>query len=227
MRKIKAAEFHELVNTNPNVFEQWNTPLEITEYIICSENPITHLSPFLTFSGKDGDGDVANFRACPNLKIATGTFHGFVNFNYSGVEKIKNLQITKTTLGWVASFMGCKSLQTATGNYIGFLTFQESGIHTIQNLHIESPDENGNYADFTDCPNLQTLESWDLTKQIVIEPEKLAAEKRRRASLQKFIQTTQPHALPFLCRKSQPRNFWTCSQKTRRFSNTGKPHSKS
>jgi hypothetical protein len=48
------------------------------------------------------------------------------------------------------------------------------------------------------CPNLENLEGWDLSKEIVIEPEKLAAEKRRRAALKKFHKNTKPKTLPFL-----------------------------
>ncbi len=59
--KITAKEFFEMIKGNPSVFEHWETPLEITEFIDCEYSPITHLSKHLTFSGKDNHGDSAMF----------------------------------------------------------------------------------------------------------------------------------------------------------------------
>jgi hypothetical protein len=198
MKKITADEFHNMIRKNPSVFEHWNTPLEITEFVICNNSDITHLSPLLTFSGRDQGGEVAAFHSCHKLKMATGTFHGFVRFPTCGIEKIENLIITQPTMAnAAASFWCCYALKIATGNYPGHVDFWGSGIESIQNLHIKNPTKKNDYANFACCKNLSNLEGWDLSKQICIEPEKLAAEKERRA-LQKFHKETTPKELPFL-----------------------------
>jgi hypothetical protein len=197
--KVTAKEFLEMIAETPSVFEHWETPLEITEYVDCNNSKITHLSPLLTFSGKDSWNNTAVFSDCKDLQIATGTFHYFVTFRDSSITKIDQLHIQNChDSGLSASFARCKKLRIATGTYPGNVIFYESGIHSIQNLHIQNPHSNGNYADFLDCSNLQTLEGWDLSKQIAIEPHKLEAEKKRRASLKKFIKEIQPEELPFL-----------------------------
>jgi hypothetical protein len=198
MKKISANEFYDMIEKNPRVFEHWNTPLEITESVSCIGSEITHLSPHLTFSGNDKASWAADFMLADNLKNATGTFHGYVRFQQSGIEKIENLTITKTNKEQAAAtFSFCKNLQIASGTYPGYIDFNHSNIQSIQNLHIKNPNIHGAYADFENCPNLQTLKGWDLSKEIWIEPEKLAAEKERR-TLQKFRKENQPKELPFL-----------------------------
>jgi hypothetical protein len=195
--KITADEFKKMISENPSVFEHWNTPLEITEYVNCENSEITHLSKHLTFSGKNDIGYSANFWDCKNLKVATGTFQGTVIFANAGIQKIENLQVTQTKKqGLSASFGACKALEIASGNFEGAVDFDDSGIHSIQNLHVHSPNQSKIYASFLGCANLKTLESWDLSKHIEIEPEKLQAEIKRRAALKKFIQETQPLPLP-------------------------------
>jgi hypothetical protein len=199
MKRITAEEFHKLIDGNPSVFEYWNTPLEITEYVTCQNSPITHLSPHLIFSGIDRSGWAANFYLCKHLQIATGSFHGYVTFGKSAVQKIENLNIisTRQETNSATSFYHCENLQIATGTYPGHVDFSGSGIHFIQNLHIEKPNKVGFYSSFNLCHNLRTLQNWDITKQINIEPEKLAAEKERIA-LQNFHKKIQLEALPFL-----------------------------
>ncbi len=283
--KITAKEFLAMIAENPSVFEHWETPLEITEFVDCKDSPITHLSPHLTFSGRniegdtayfdgcrhlqnatgtfhgyvdfgesgiesienltvtqpDNEGTAAKFTKCRHLKVATGTFHGFANFRDCGIESIENLTITQTdNNGNAANFRACFNLKIATGNYPGFVNFEESGIESIQNLTVRKPNKigaaayfydclnlkmatgtyagfvcfensgiqqikeltitnaDGDYARFTQCYNLHTLEGWDLSKQIEIEPEKLEVEKKRRASLEKFVKETTLPPLPFL-----------------------------
>ncbi len=198
MKKITAKEFLAMIENNPSVFEHWNTPLEITEFVDCEGAIITHLSPYLTFSGKNEKEESARFFRCPNLKTATGTFQNTTDFSCSSVKKIENLHVGKNNTGFSAWFYSCKSLKVATGNYPGSVDFCLSGIHSIQNLHIENPNKNEYYADFETCPNLQTLGNWDLSKKIKIEDEKFDAEIKRRASLKNFIQETKPQPLPFL-----------------------------
>jgi hypothetical protein len=199
MKKITGIEFCCMIFKNPSIFEHWNTPLEIIEYVDCRSSKITHLSPHLTFSGKSETGESADFSFCDKLTIATGNFHGFVWFANSGIEKIENLHIKNPNeKGWAASFWGCPNLKIATGNYPGLVLFSSSGVEAIQNLHIEKPNIDGNYAAFTECSNLQNLEGWDIAKKIHIEPKKLEAEIKRRASWKTFIETTNPSPLPFL-----------------------------
>jgi hypothetical protein len=196
--KITAQEFLEMIAENPSVFEHWDTPLEITEFVKCNNSAITHLSPHLTFSGKNEVESAAHFWECPNLKIATGTYLGKVVFSNSGIKRIENLTVTKANKnGVAATFVNCPNLQVATGTYPGFVYFQNSGIERIENLTITNPHNDGYYADFLYCPNLKTLEGWDLSQKIIIEDAKLAAEKSRRALL-KFHKESQPKSLPFL-----------------------------
>jgi hypothetical protein len=198
MKKISAKEFYKMVLENPSVFEHWDTPLEITKHIDCKIQ-ITHLSKHLLFSGQNYKGNSADFSNCKSLKTATGTFHNYVDFTGSGVEKIEDLHIHKPNIfGKATAFENCKSLQMATGTYPGYVNFSGSGIHSIQNLQIQKPNNNGIYAAFHECPNLQSLEGWDLSNTIVIEPKKLEAEINRRASLKKFIEETKLEELPFL-----------------------------
>jgi hypothetical protein len=199
MKQITADEFYKMITENPSVFEFWNTPLEITELVDCYRSPITHLSKHLIFSGRDDDGDVADFSRCPNLRIATGTFHGFVYFHASNIQKIENLNVIKRNKKkWSASFTSCTALNVATGNYTGFVSFANSGIHSIHNLHIQHPDKDDCYTNFWNCPNLHSLEGWDIFKTSEIEPEKLEAEIKRRNALKKFHKENKIETLPFL-----------------------------
>jgi hypothetical protein len=198
--KITAKEFLAMIAENPSVFEHWETPLEIIGYVDCNRSPITHLSKHLTFSGKDKENWAANFSECTNLQIATGTFDGFVSFAFSNIKKIESLCVTPQNINeWGASFQNCKRLQIATGTYAGRITFENSGIHRIQNLQVTlTKNQLFQPCFFQNCPNLKTLENWDLSKEIKIEPDKLEKEKKRRASLKKYHRTTQPQELPFL-----------------------------
>jgi hypothetical protein len=198
MRKITATEFLNMLGKNLSVFQHWDTPLEITDYVDCSDSQIKYLSKHLIFSGRNTAGDAADFTNCKQLEIATGTFQGFVGFSASGVKKIENLTVTTNKSEWSASFSYCKHLQIATGNYAKFVNFFESGIHLIHNLHIEKTNKEDSYTNCWNCPNLHTLEGWNLSKKIDIEPEKLEAEIKRRKSWKTFIETTNPEALPFL-----------------------------
>jgi hypothetical protein len=196
--KITAKEFLAMVKENPSIFEHWETPLEITEYVDCSSSIITHLSPHLTFSGKNENENTASFYDCKSLKNATGTFHGYVNFAMSRVEEIKALTITQpNTIGWAANFYGCERLQIATGTYPGCVGFGETNVYTIKNLEVQNPEKDGYFADFRNCPKLHNLEGWNLSKKIQAEPKLLAAEKAK-AALKKFVKESQPEKLPFL-----------------------------
>jgi hypothetical protein len=154
--KITAKEFLAMIREKPSVFKHWDIPLEITEYVDCKFSEITHLSPHLTFSGRDATGHSASFAGCIKLQVATGTFHGNVTFHGSGIERIENLTITQPNYEKEAANFGfCQQLKVATGTFHGMVNFSTSGIETIQNLIITKPDIHGTAAYFTKCPNLK------------------------------------------------------------------------
>jgi hypothetical protein len=201
--KITAKEFYAMVLENPSVFEHWETPLEITDAIHLANSPITHLSPQLTFTGKNTDGWSAWFENCKQLKTATGVFKNPPCFYTCHIEKIENLVIQNATKnGLAASFYGCYALKIATGNYPGFVDFKRSGIERIENLHIENPYSDGEYADLRHCKNLHSLAGWNISKPLTIEWEKLEAEKNRiekqKEAIKDWKEKTDPSPLPFL-----------------------------
>jgi hypothetical protein len=199
MEKITAAKFYNMLERDPSIFQHWNTPLEITQYVDCENSEITHLSKHLVFSGLNENEDSANFTDCKSLTVATGTFSKYAVFSGSSIQRIENLTVCKPDKnGNAANFYSCKNLEIATGIYPGAVNFSWSGIHTIQNLHIENPDQDGDYTAFYQCPNLHNLNGWDITKKFFIESGKLEAEIKRRAALQKFHKENQIEALPFL-----------------------------
>ena len=102
--KITGREFENCINIDPSCCKDLKEPLEITTYVDLADSKITHLSPLVNFSGRDMFKNTASFRNCKNLKVATGTFSGSVDFSNSGIEKIENL-ITDTKA--TASFSNC------------------------------------------------------------------------------------------------------------------------
>jgi len=115
-------------------------------------HPISQLSVHLHFQ------DTTAFYGCPNLKTATGTYPGWVNFAHSSIEKIEELNVTRLDrCRETASFKGCSNLKVATGTYTGFVDFSNSGIKKIEDLKITQPNHNGDAATFYSCPNLKTF----------------------------------------------------------------------
>ena len=153
MKKITGEEFCELINQNPSWCKDLKEPLEITTYSNVGYSKITHLSPLITFSGKSISGCVADFDNCKNLKVATGTFNGYVDFTESGIEKIENLLVKGVDhKGMSASFYLCEKLKVATGTFEGFVNFNDSGVTTIKDLIIEKVDTDKEKARFYHCP---------------------------------------------------------------------------
>jgi hypothetical protein len=115
--KITGEQFVELIKENPSWCLNVTEPLEVTTFVFLGGSLITHLSPLIYFSGKCEDeffadtkkGIVsASFNCCDNLKVATGTFKGFVNFQDSGITTIKDLTIKNTNAyGVKAIFVDC------------------------------------------------------------------------------------------------------------------------
>jgi len=154
MKKITGEEFERKIIKDPAWCKTIKEPLEVTTSINLSCSKISHLSPLLTFSGKDHVGWVACFAGCKDLKIATGTYKGYVSFEESGIEKIENLTVIETrTSPWGATgFAKCKNLKGATGNFEGFVDFESSGVETIKDLNIETSNRGGEKARFLNCP---------------------------------------------------------------------------
>jgi len=151
MKKITGEEFAKLIYKDPSWCLTIKKPLEVITFIDIPKSPITHLSPLLTFSGKNNIGWVADFRNCQNLKIATGTFKGFVYFGESEIEKIENLTVEAAyTNELSASFEGCKNLKIATGTFNKGINFSDSGVEKIENLNVTSSRKVN--AIFLNCP---------------------------------------------------------------------------
>jgi hypothetical protein len=108
MKQMTADEFNEAIRVDPAWASRLTDPVEITNYFIIDLSNVTHLSPFLYFSGRDRNARTAYFAGCYRLKIAEGTFVGSVDFSDSRVEKIGKLKITGSdTRGNAATFEGC------------------------------------------------------------------------------------------------------------------------
>ena len=163
MKQITSAEFKQAVNIDPAWASTITKPIEITDYCDMPNSKITHLSPLLTFNGKNNDGDSANFSGCKNLKIATGNFKGYSSFSYSGIEKIENLNCGVDKNGNSTFFSGCKNLRIATGNYEGAVDFSESGIEKIENLNCNK-NISTHSSHFGKCENLKMQ---NLTNQVI------------------------------------------------------------
>jgi len=153
MKQITGEEFVGLIEKDPSWCKNLKKEVEITTFVNLAYSNITHLSPLITFSGKNKNGWVVDFGNCEQLKVATGTYKGFANFSYSEIEKIENLNVTGVdTVIDSAYFLGCKNLKVATGTYKGFVNFSESGIETIKDLNIENTNINGEKTRFEACP---------------------------------------------------------------------------
>ena len=136
-------------------------PIQVSGYCCMFESPISHLSPYLHFTGKDEFGKCANFVNCENLSVAEGAFGGEVDFSYSSITKIGNLTIKKAgKSGNAADFTSCNKLRVATGKFPGAVTFKGSRIQRVENLIIQSPNKLGLAAEFYFCKYLRHAEGY-------------------------------------------------------------------
>ena len=159
MKQITARKFKAAVKLDPAWALTLTEPVEITGYCNMKFSGITHLSPLLHFAGRNAKEDAASFSCCKNLRVAEGTFNGFVNFSESSVEKIGNLEITESNkIGAAACFRSCNALNIAQGTFPGSVCFNESGITRIGELNITAPNEEGFAADFFRCKALEMAE---------------------------------------------------------------------
>jgi len=92
MKEISAEEFTNFVTKDPNWASRLTSPIFIKGEVNLKNHPISELSIYLHFQ------DAADFSDSPNLKIATGTYNGHVNFSETSIEGIENLIILQPTL---------------------------------------------------------------------------------------------------------------------------------
>lgn len=154
--KLTAEEFIKRTLENPNWCSEITEPTEITEYLKLEDSEITTLSPLLIFVGRNKLGDTASFKGCKQLKIAEGTFHGYVGFSASGIEEIGDLKVIQPDEdGHAASFWKCKNLKIAQGTFPGHVNFEHAGIEEIGNLKVTQTTTQGDAARFRQCRNLK------------------------------------------------------------------------
>jgi hypothetical protein len=159
MKQITASKFKAAIKRDPAWASRLTEPVEIKDYCHMVGSDITHLSPFLHFTGRDGDGNAACFAYCRDLEVAEGEFDGGVYFDGSAIKKIGMLKITApNNEGMAASFDGCKYLEVAEGTFPGGVSFNNSGIVRISALTISEPDNAGDAATFNECFNLKIAE---------------------------------------------------------------------
>lgn len=177
--KITAQEFEDRTKIDPNWCAEITEPIEVTDYLHMRNSNIKSLSPLLTFTGRDTEGQVADFRDCKDLVIAQGKFHGFVSFTDSGIKKIQDLEVIQPDLeGKAASFMGCEHLKIATGKYNGYVCFAHSEIEKLENLIITQTDPHGDCLSCDHCEHLTEVKGTfpgyvDLTNSNVQETKGL------------------------------------------------------
>ncbi|MBE2180297.1 MAG: hypothetical protein IAE97_07480 [Chthoniobacterales bacterium] len=180
MKKLTAEEFKALIEEDPSWASKLTEPVEITTYCGMAGSKITHLNPLLHFTGRNEYDSAAGFWGCKNLKVATGTFHGWVCFVESGIERIENLTVTKTDCdGEAASFRGCENLKVATGTYPGFVSFAESGIERIENLTVTAPEAGGYKINL--CNTTVEIPLCFKPSEVIAEEDKIQRLKDRMA----------------------------------------------
>ena len=131
--KITGREFESIIKKDPSWCKNLKEEVEVTTFVDLSKSKITHLSPFITFSGIDKQGRSADFENCKNLEAATGTFQEFVDFSYSGVTTIKDLIIKNPNKNKdKAAFFGCP-IKYASKEYRNGEFLFEEGIIYISN----------------------------------------------------------------------------------------------
>ena len=191
MKQMTARKFKDAINCNPAWALTLTEPVEITGYCNMDGSVISHLSPLLTFRGRNAKCDAASFSCCEHLKVAEGTFNGFVSFFESGVEKIGNLEITAPNKnGAAACFCRCNALTIAEGTFPGSVCFPESGIKRIGGLNITAPNKNGIKADFSGCDLRVPTE--------FLGPEYLMDESTRQKALSRIVLAKTLKAAPDL-----------------------------
>ena len=153
---ITAKQFKHAVQLDAAWAAKLTEPVEVSGYCDLTDSGITHLSPLLTFSGRNERGETAKFSRCMDLRVAEGRFRGLADFMDSGIERIGDLSITRPNeYGEAADFDWCIALKVAEGRFPGSVWFNASGIETIGDLEIAAPNFDGMWASFLDCFSLK------------------------------------------------------------------------
>ena len=109
--KMTGEEFEDLIEKEPSWCKNLKKPLEVTTYVNLTHSPITHLSPFITFTGENEAGWGADFSYCEKLEIAECNSINPVAFGHSGIKEVRNLKIKQTSGGgWNGDLFNCKNL---------------------------------------------------------------------------------------------------------------------
>lgn len=152
--KITGEQFIQNILKNPSWAKNLKNPVEVTTPIDLSGIKITHLSPLLTFSGRNADGYSASFTGA-DIDVACGTFHGAVLFDWAKIKEIKDLSIKEPSKNGVAArFHGCENLRCATGTFPGYVDFDNSGVKEMKDLVVTGVDNDGVSASFYECKYL-------------------------------------------------------------------------
>lgn len=175
MKRISSIQFQKNIKENPAWAATLTEPVQVTGGAGLNGSPITHLSPLLHFYPIKGQTRAAAFWNCPNLKVAQGTFHGWVQFAFSGIEEIdpENL-IIRNTGNTAAIFYKCAALKVAQGNFPGHVKFKKSGIQKFGEITLQTRWPGRRRIDLTECDDLKSAPQEILTGPglIIDEPTK-------------------------------------------------------
>lgn len=157
MRSINAKQFKQFINDDPSWATKLKGPVEIRTYANMDNSGITHLSPFLLFSGRDNEGNVASFRGCSKLEKAEGNFDGFVDFGVSYEELEVNLESEGGNQDSLKDIETNEDrLEDKPEEIIDLPHANSVGIKKIGKLNILRPNNKGYAADFSGCIHLTT-----------------------------------------------------------------------
>ena len=185
IKRITAEEFKHAVQLDPAWAAKLTEPVEVTGYCDMSGSGISHLSPLLTFRGRNERGDVANLSGCMALRVAEGCFNGLVDFTESGIERIGDLSITRPNEdGEAAYFTLCIALKVAAGRFPGFVSFDASGIKGIGDLNIAAPNSYGTWASFLVCSSLEFKRIGDAQLQHAVDLDFIGIAEKAEEILQ-------------------------------------------
>lgn len=158
MINITGDEFARAVKLDPDWADSLTEPVRVIDFCNLSNTGLRRLSRFLTFSGRNDSGAVANFSKCTELQNAAGTFEGSVSFHHSGIYECHELVVNRNEKGPVANMAYCRRLREASGHFAGRVNFDESGITRIHNLVVEGKDMLGVAGTFRNCQRLLVAE---------------------------------------------------------------------
>jgi len=157
MRSISARQFKEFIEKDPSWASKLKERVEVRTYANMDNTNITHLSPFLLFSGRNAEGNVASFKGCAKLKVAEGNFDGFVDFGASYNEMEVNLEAeggNDDNLSILEKEAKVEKEQDKTEDIIDLPFADPVGIEKIGDIKILRPNNKGYAVDYTGCIHL-------------------------------------------------------------------------